>query len=270
MKAAFATRARRLAVLVSVAGLAGVTLWTVTLAALQPVPRVLLNAPATVKPQVLDRRGQTLTVTYQNHWNLHDRRALHELPIFLQRAFILAEDKSFYAHDGVDWSARLHALWQNLAQRRVVRGASTITEQVVRVRLPRPRTVWSRWLEGWEGRRLESAFSKADILEFYLNQVPYGANRRGVVQAARHYFDRDLGTLNRHEMLALAVLVRAPSRLDPNRNEAALQKSVESLARRARRSGLLSQRELERVATDRLDLVAPKLPVQAHHFVERV
>ena len=270
MKAAFATRARRRAVGVSVAALAGVTLWGVTLAALQPVPRALLSASATVKPQVLDRRGQALMVTYQNHWNLHDRRALHDIPVFLQRAFILAEDKSFYTHNGDDWIARLHALWQNLVQGGVVRGASTITEQVVRVRHPRPRTVWSRWLEGWEARRLENTFSKADILEFYLNQVPYGANRRGVVQAARHYFDRDLDTLNRHEMLALAVLVRAPSRLDPNRNEAPLQRSVETLARRARQVGLLSQREFEQVAAGRLDLVAPKLPVQAHHFVEHV
>jgi penicillin-binding protein 1C len=264
MKAPFATRARRRVVIVAVVALAVAILWAVTLAALQPVPRALLNAPATVKPQVLDRRGQALTVTYQNHWNLHDRRALHDVPVFLQRAFILAEDKNFYAHEGVDWIARLHALWQNLAQGGVVRGASTITEQVVRVRHPRPRTVWSRWLEGWEARRLESAFSKTDILEFYLNQVPYGANRRGVVQAARHYFDRDLDTLNRHEMLTLAVLVRAPSRLDPNRRR------VETLARRARASGLLSQQELEQVVGGELDLVAPRLPVQAHHFVEHV
>ena len=265
-----ATRVRRLATIVSVTAFAGVMLWSVTSASLQRVPRVLLNAPATVKPQVLDRRGQALTVTYQNHWNLHDRRALHDIPVFLQHAFILAEDKSFYTHAGVDWSARVHALGQNLVQGRVIRGASTITEQVVRMLHPRPRTVWSRWLEGWEARRLESAFSKADILEFYLNQVPYGANRRGVVQAARHYFDRDLSTLNRHEMLALAVLVRAPSRLDPNRNEATLQKSVRTLARRARRVELLSRQEFDRVAAGRLDLAAPQLPVQAHHFVEHV
>ena len=217
-----------------VATLAGVAFWAMTLGSLRPIPHALLATSHSVKPQVLDRRGTPLTVTYSNHWNLHDRRALHEVPAFLQRAFVLAEDKRFHSHTGIDWRARIHASWQNLRHGRVVRGASTITEQVVRMLHPRPRTVWSRWLEGWEARRLEDNFSKADILEFYLNQVPYAGNRRGVVQAARHYFDRDLGTLNRHEMLALAVLVRAPSRLDPIGNQAALQRSVRTLARRAR------------------------------------
>ena len=76
------------------------------------------------------------------------------------------------------------------------------------------RKVWSRWLEGFEAGRLEGQFSKEEIFEFYLNQVPYAANRRGVAQAAHYYFDRDLTTLSRKEMLALAVLVRAPSRMD--------------------------------------------------------
>jgi penicillin-binding protein 1C len=267
---ALATKTGLLAVVMSMAALSAVILTAVTAASLKPVPQVLLKVPGTVKPQVLDRRGQPLTITYQNHWNLHDRRALHEIPGFLQQAFILAEDKRFHAHNGVDWGARLHALWQNLIHGRVVRGASTVSEQVVRLLQPRPRTIWSRWLEGWQARRLEGVFSKADILEFYLNQVPYGANRRGVVQAARHYFDRDLATLNRHEMLALAVLVRAPSRLDPRRDEAALQKSVETLARRARREGLISPQELAQVSAGRLDLASPSLPVHARHFAEHV
>lgn len=265
-----ATRTALLAAFTLTAALAAVLLTAVTVSSLEPVPPVLLEPPTGVKPQVLDRRGQPLTVTYQNHWNLHERRALHETPAFLQRAFILAEDKRFHAHDGVDWTARLHALWQNLVHGRAVRGASTVSEQVVRLLRPRPRTIWSRWLEGWQARRLEEVFSKADILEFYLNQVPYGANRRGVVQAARHYFDRDLETLNRHEMLALAVLVRAPSRLDPRRDEAALQRSVETLARRAHAQGLISAQELAEIRRGRLELASPRLPVHARHFAEHV
>jgi penicillin-binding protein 1C len=62
---------------------------------------------------------------------------------------------------------------------------------------------------------LDSKFDKATILEFYLNQVPHAAQRRGVQQAATFCFDRDVATLNKREMLALAVLlVRAPSHFD--------------------------------------------------------
>ena len=96
-----------------------------------------------------------------------------------------------------------------------VRGASTITEQVVRLLHPRPRTFVVAMVGRHRGiTQLEHKFSKAQILEFYLNQVPYASQRRGVLQAARHYFDRELDTLDIKETLALAVLVRAPSRYD--------------------------------------------------------
>ena len=119
--------------------------------------------------------------------------ALHEIPPFLRAAFVAAEDKRFFEHGGPDWSARLSAVWTNVKSGRAVRGASTISEQVVRMLHPRPRSVWSRWLEGWEARELERRFTKNEILEFYLNQVPYASNRRGVQQAASYYFARELG-----------------------------------------------------------------------------
>ena len=62
--------------------------------------------------------------------------------------------------------------------------------------------LWARWLEGFEAMRLENRFGKPALLEFYLNQVPYAGQRRGVVQAARHYFDREPDTLSPAEMLA--------------------------------------------------------------------
>src|SRR3546814_6940421 len=89
--------------------------------------------------------------------------------------------------------------------------------------------------------RLEARFSKADILEFYLNQVPYGANRRGVGPAASHYFGRSLDTLSREEMLALAVMVRAPSRLA--RNPQALQSRVRRLAAAMQARGFFRSEE---------------------------
>ncbi|HEY3515677.1 MAG TPA: biosynthetic peptidoglycan transglycosylase, partial [Gammaproteobacteria bacterium] len=164
--------------------------------------------------QVLDRRGEPLNATFTNGWNLYDAVPLHDIPPFLRTAFVIAEDKRFFEHHGPDWRARLSAAWTNVQSGRAVRGASTISEQVVRMLHPRPRSVWSRWLEGFEARELEQRFTKNEILAFYLNQVPYAANRRGVRQAASYYFDRDLATLSKKEMLALAVLVRAPTRFD--------------------------------------------------------
>jgi penicillin-binding protein 1C len=235
---------------------------------LLPLPDSLnLTDSAVRKVQILDRHGIALTVTYQNHWNIHDYVALHQIPLFLQQAFLVSEDQRFFQHGGVDWIARLHAVFQNLAAMHAVRGASTISEQVVRLWHPRPRTVWSRWLEGLEAARLERRSSKADIFEFYLNEVPYAAQRRGVVQAARCYFGRDLDTLSRKEMLALAVMVRAPARLDVVRDKRVLEEPAARLARQMQDEKLISEDELRGILASNLTIQTGELPVQAGHFV---
>jgi len=236
--------------------------------ALQGFPASLTLADSTVrKAQILDRNAQPLTITYQNRWNVHDYLPLHRIPERLQTVFLLAEDQRFYFHHGPDWSARFHAIWQNLLAGRVIRGASTITEQTVRLLHPRPRTFWARWVEGFEAMRLEQQFSKAEILEFYLNQVPYAGQRRGVVQAARHYFDRDTDTLSLGEMLALAALVRSPSRLDLRRGDKDIKVPIRTLGERLLAQGQISAEELQSVLRDPMPLHEANLPVHATHFV---
>jgi penicillin-binding protein 1C len=250
------------------AGAAAAILVAATLAGLRPLPDSLgFYRDSVAYPRFVDRHGVPLTVTYSNEWNVHDFVALHDIPPLLQQAVLQAEDKRFYSHGGADWLARGHALVQNIAALRAVRGASTITEQVVRLLHPRPRTVWSRWLEGWEATRLEARFSKAEILEFYLNQVPYARRQRGLAQAARYYFDRSLDTLNTREMLSLAVLIRAPARLDPARDSQAVARAVKRLAAALASAGRLSAWRLEALSRESLTLHAPPEPVDAAHFV---
>ena len=153
---------------------------------------------------------------------------------------------------------------------RTVRGASTITEQVVRILHPRPRTLWSRWLEGIEAGQLEKRFSKTEILEFYLNQVPYARQRRGVLQAARLYFDRDLDTLNIAEMLTLAVLVRAPGRLEPGQGGRGLEEALRRLAGDLRKAGRIPAAAAREMGRAEAPPAAFRLPVDAGHFLRRI
>ena len=245
-----------------------------TQVAMRPLPALPDSTTAGRRVQLLDRRGEPLSVTYDNRWNLTDIVALHEVPSLLRAAFVQAEDRRFFEHNGVDWRSRLHALVQNIRAGRAVRGASTISEQSVRIlhTRPRPRKLWSRWLEGFEANTLDAKYSKGEILEFYLNQVPYARQRRGVVQAAREYFDRDLETLSAREMLALAVLVRSPSRLDLRRESAgpAMEAGIERLARRLLQHGDLSSADFKQVLSERLVLREPSLTIQAPHFVRYV
>jgi penicillin-binding protein 1C len=247
---------------------AAAALVIVTAAHLDP-PRGLRPIGPTT-PRILARDGARLSVSYMDPWNVHDTIRYHEVPELLRDAFLTAEDKRFFSHSGVDWLARASAVRQAALAGRFVRGASTITEQVVRILNPRPRTLWSRWLEGFEARAVEREFEKAEIFECYVNQVPYGSNRRGVVQAARSYFNRDLRTLSAAEMLALAVLVRSPSRLDLGRGTTEIRMPLERLARRMHAIGSLDDSELASVLADPITVVRPRLDVNAGHFVRFV
>jgi penicillin-binding protein 1C len=221
--------------------------------------------------QIVDRHGKPLNITYQNRWNVHEVTELHEIPMFLKTAFIHSEDKRFFKHGGADWWARASALFVNIKKMRAVRGASTITEQVVRMINRRPRTVWSRWIEGWEAGSLEQYYDKNEIFEFYLNQVPYAANRRGIVQAARFYFDRDLDTLSKKEMLALVVLVRAPSKMDLHRDSNKdIQSSILGLSGRLVQKGVLSEIESTILLDQKFEIQKSSLDVSAPHFIEYV
>ena len=254
---------------------AGTALALRTLADLEPLPVTLLPAedgtPGLARGvQVVDRNGEPLNATFTGAWNRHDLAALHEVPELLRHAFVAAEDKRFFEHRGVDWSARISAVVLNLRNGRAIRGASTITEQVVGMLHPRPPSVWSRWLEGCEAQELERRFTKNEILEFYVNQVPYASNRRGVRQAASHYFARDIDTLSKREMLALAVLVRAPTRFDLKRDAAASAAAIERLANTLVERGRLAPAARDELLAQPFELETPRLAVSAPHFVRHV
>jgi penicillin-binding protein 1C len=238
--------------------------------ALRDFPQDLDSLTGTaVKSQVLARDGTPLSYTLENSWNITDAVPLAAVPALLQTAFIVAEDQHFYEHQGVDWPARCAALWLDVRAGAPIRGASSITEQVVRMIHPRPRTLWSRWVEGFEAARLDARFSKTQILEFYLNQVPYAERRRGVVQAARFYFNRGLDTLSPGEQLSLAVLVRSPAGMDLRRNAPRARRALEQLADRLQLRGDLTAAERRQVQSEPWVLNAAPPSPEASHFVSR-
>src|SRR5450631_4093079 len=239
-----------------------------TWASLRDFPEDLNALSGTaVKSQVLARDGTPLSYTLENAWNTTDGVPLAAVPSLLQTAFVVAEDQHFYQHHGVDWPARGAALWLDLREGAALRGASSITEQVVRMIHARPRNPWSRWVAGFEAARLEAHFSKTQILEFYLNQVPYTERRRGVVQAAHFYFTRGLDTLSPGEQLALAVLVRSPAGMDLRHHAPRARRALEQLADRMEQRGELTAAERSQVRSDPWNLDGSQGALEASHFV---
>lgn len=247
------------------------TLAIVTRVAIRDFPDDLESlVGTTVKSQVLARDGTPLSYTRENSWNATDVVPLDAIPPLLQTAVVVAEDQHFYEHHGVDWPARFVALSLDIRERSAIRGASSITEQVVRMVHPRPRNLWSRWVEGFEAARLDARLSKARILSFYLNQVPYADRRRGVAQAARLYFNRGLDTLSAGEQLSLAVLVRSPVGMDLRRNAPRARWAVEQLADRMKQRGELTAAQRAQIHSQPWVLDGAQEPVEASHFVSHV
>ncbi len=103
------------------------TLFAATYFSMKTMPDDLLTPfTAITKNTYLDRYGRRMNITYENDWNIHDVIRLHNIPEFLQNAFIQSEDKRFFSHQGIDWLARLNAIRQNLNAGEVVRARDTV------------------------------------------------------------------------------------------------------------------------------------------------
>lgn len=141
-----------------------------------------------------------------------------ELPDDLIHATLAAEDKRFFSHGGVDLLAVLRAAVGNLGSRRITSGASTITQQLIKISSPNGGRSWrTKVIEAMQARHLEMKWSKKQILAAYLNRVGYGNLFTGCSAAAQGYFHKPLGDLTMAECAFLAALPQAPGRLNPFR-----------------------------------------------------
>ena len=142
-----------------------------------------------------------------------------KLPPDLIACTLAAEDKRFHQHGGVDFLATARAARDFFSKRRVVSGASTITQQLVKISSPpAKRRLLTKIHEALAARRLETIWSKQQILTAYLNRLDYGNLRTGAAEAARFYFQKPLADLSLAECALLAGLPQAPSRLNPLRH----------------------------------------------------
>ncbi len=139
-----------------------------------------------------------------------------EIPPKLIQAFISAEDKTFFQHGGLDYPGIVSAIISNIGSNKRPRGASTITQQVAKNLLLTSELSYTRKIrEAILAKRIESAFTKQQILELYLNQIFLGRNAYGVQAASRAYFGKDVRELSLAEMAYLAVLPKAPNNYNP-------------------------------------------------------
>ena len=144
---------------------------------------------------------------------------MDEMTPLLPKAFLAAEDASFYEHDGVDFTAISRAFVANLKGGSIKQGGSTITQQIIKRLLLTPEKSYSRKIkEAILAFRLEHYLDKNEILTIYLNQLYLGAGAYGVEAAARIYFGKHVNELTVAECALLAGLPQSPSRYNPYRH----------------------------------------------------
>src|SRR5438552_2331145 len=155
---------------------------------------------------------------------------IKELPPYLPKAFVAIEDRRFYSHFGVDPIGLTRAVVANVLHRGVSQGGSTLSQQLAKnLFLTQNRTLWRKMQELVLALWLERKFSKAQILELYLNRVYFGSGAYGVEAAAQRYFGKSAKNVTLAEAAMLAGLVKSPSRLAPNRNPEGAEKRAQTL-----------------------------------------
>ncbi len=163
---------------------------------------------------------------------------LDNIPLYVQKSFLAAEDKRFYEHKGVDERGLIRAMVSNLARPGRPQGGSTITQQVVKNLLVGDDVTYERKMrEVVIASRVEHALSKSEILETYLNTIYLGRGAYGIELAARTYFGKPASSLTMIEGAMLAALTKGPTYYNPDRHPARAQERLAYVLSRLQEDG---------------------------------
>lgn len=231
-----------------------------------PHPRLLSQRVIPVTTQIFDRHG---TLLYEIHGD-EDRKPikLADIPESVKQATIAIEDKAFYSHPGFSIAGIARAARENVVDHEL-QGGSTITQQLIKNSLLTSEiSLWRKAREVFLAFWAERLYTKDEILEMYLNQVPYGGTAWGIEAAAETYFGKSVDDLSVAESAYLAGLTAAPSFYSPYGAHPELaKKRQEAVLRRMEEDRYLSQAQAEAAKNELLPLKSHISPIKAPHFV---
>lgn len=230
------------------------------------LPRQLFSVPYSTV--VADRNGELLgaRIASDGQWRFPPRGTVPEK---MKHCLTTFEDRYFYRHWGVNPLATARAAWQNLRQRRVVSGGSTLTMQTIRLARKKPRTLGEKIIEMILATRLEFRASKEEILAMYVSHAPFGGNVVGLDAAAWRYFGHSAEELSWAEAATLAVLPNAPSVMHLSKARERLQKKRDRLLKQLHEAEVIDSSAYELALSEPLPEAPHALPQIAPHLVGR-
>lgn len=231
-----------------------------------PNPMLLSRRDLEVASKIFDRNGVLLYEIYSD--KNRTPVPLTQIPLYVQQATIAIEDRTFYHHQGFSIRGTIRALKETFLNHRI-QGGSTITQQLIKSALLNPeisvtRKIRELVLAFWA----ERLYTKNQILEMYLNQVPYGGTAWGIESASQTYFGKQVLNLTLAEASYLAGLPAAPSSYSPYGTEPQMGLIRQNeVLRRMVEDGYIKQTEAEIALQEKLNFKSPRNGILAPHFV---
>lgn len=214
-----------------------------------PSPTKLTNRDSEESTKIFDRNGKLL-------YNVHGDKnrtlvVLDKVPKDLQNATIAIEDKNFYKHQGFDWLGMLRSIKEILIDKQI-QGGSTLTQQLVKnALLTSERSITRKVKEVILSVQIERRYTKKEILQIYLNEIPYGGTAWGVQAASSQYFNKDVSELTLSESAILAGLPQLPSAYSPfGPNPKAYINRSKDVLRRMREDGFISKEKEQKAVAE--------------------
>lgn len=230
-----------------------------------PSPSKLQSGDFPVSTQLFDRHGTLLYEIYADAYRTPV--TLDEIPEAVKNATIAVEDADFYNHFGFSLQGITRAFKNTLFHDKL-QGGSTITQQLVKTALLTPeRTLERKLREAVLTIATEVLYSKEQILEMYLNHIPYGGTAYGIEASAQRFFGKHAKDLSLAEAALLAGLPQAPSRYSPFTQMDRAKARQQEVLRRMVEEGFITQEDADSATNAPLSYVPPATNIQAPHFV---
>ena len=243
-----------------------------------PAPDELVERTSDQSTQIFDRNGELLYTVYgdQNR----EFVSIDEIPEYTKWALLSAEDIEFYQHKGLDYVGIATATLQNFKAGGVVRGASTLTQQLVKTTIlydilgdeAYQQSYLRKIKEALITMQVEQTFSKDEILQMYMNEVPLGGVNYGFQAAANAYFDKDVSELDLAESALIAGLIQSPGIYSPlygtNPDMAKVRQNyvLDQMWKNRDKTGV-TEEEIEEARNEELTYRTGKIDITAPHFV---
>jgi 1A family penicillin-binding protein len=232
-----------------------------------PSPHQLKNYQIIpLSTQILDRNGNLLYSIYKNQ----KRSMIHikDLPKYTIQATVAIEDKDFYHHHGISLVGGILRAIKDSILKKQIQGGSTITQQLVKSALLSPeRTIRRKIREIILAFWIEQIYSKDQILEFYLNQIPYGGTLYGIEEASRAFFNKSAKELTLEESAFLAGLPQAPTLYSPYHNPQLAKQRRNDVLLAMYKQGYINKETYQKAIKKPLVVEPLKEKINAPHFV---